>query len=168
MALVSYSTNKEKLNEEWIYELLNLYGKMISFKLSFNKSNEKEKIIVDFQNLTNENIDKIRSIEYDIVEKIKYKKNEEMYVLSSFSMENAKGLTDSVEIDKKYNMYFNNCTLKNKKGFIEKFNKEKTNIRNLLDKECTQKYLPDFTLMKNIDDKISEIQSNSKKKIKYN
>lgn len=166
IAIISYNYKKEETKEYLIKNLLEIYSKMVIFKYTYKDSQNKNDLIVKMQNDINDYLDCIYNIEYDLVYKLEELNIKETIVLYKYTNENSKNIANSIEV--KNNKIINNAKgLNNQKDFILSFNKMLKKIREYLEKYCTEKNRIKFNLIKEMDNKCIDIESNSSKRIKY-
>lgn len=166
IAIISYNYKKEETKEYLIKNLLEIYSKMVIFKYTYKDSQNKNDLIVKMQNDINDYLDCIYNIEYDLVYKLEKLNIKETIVLYKYTNENSKNIANSIEV--KNNKIINNAKgLNNQKDFILSFNKMLKTIREYLEKYCTEKNRIKFNLIKEMDNKCIDIESNSSKRIKY-
>lgn len=167
MVYATYKYKCEETKENLIKNLIEIYSKLVVFKCTYKDSKNKNNLIVKCQNEIDDYLDTIYDIEYDLVYKLKLLKLEDTIVLNKYNDNAVKNIANGTKFEN--GKLINKAKgLNNHKEFIKSFNNRLNKVRDYLDKFCVEKYKIKYKLIKEIDTKVEDIESNSSSKIKYN
>lgn len=166
MTLISYNYKKEETKEILVKKLLNIYSKMVIFKTTYNNSNNKNESIVELQREINDYIGDIHDIEYDLVYKLEEITINDTIILKKYNINSSNSISNNYEVINN-KIIINSKGINNQKEFIASFNKLLEKVRNYMDSFCVPKYIIEYNLFKQIDERYDDIDSKSHKKIKY-
>ena len=167
MVYLTYKYKCEETKEKLIKNLIEIYSKLVLLKCIYKNSKNKNDLIVKCQTEIDDYLGIIHDIEYDLVHKLKLLKLEDTLVLINYNNKTIRELVNGTKFEN--GKFINKAKgLNNQKEFINSFNNRLNKVRDYLDRFCVEKYIMKYRLIKAIDIKFEDIESNSNTKIKYN